>query len=120
MRKYGPKMHRIGSTRTSLKSCAAVVTTALLSACTDTSQMGFNATIQDLKDGRIELITTVTNHSSETKTLSDIDIDSELHKKLSLQPLSGASGDYIPIDNTISYTINQKLRPSEAYTFRLR
>ena len=77
-------MHRIGSTCTSLKSCAAVVAAALLAACADTSQMGFNATIQDLEDGRVELIATVINNSGETKTLSDIDIDNELHKKLSL------------------------------------
>ena len=113
-------MHRIGSTFTSLKSCAAFVAATLLTACADTSQMRFNATIQDLGDGRVELIATVTNNSGETKTLSDIDIDNELHKQLSLQPLAKIDGDYIPIDNTISYTINQELRPTEAYTFRLQ
>jgi len=120
MKNYRSKMHRIKSAWTSLKSCAAVAAAALLAACADTSQMGFNATIQNLGDGRVELIATVTNNSGETKTLSDIDIDNELHNKLNLQPLATIDGDYIPIDNTISYTINQELKPSEAYTFRLR
>ena len=81
---------------------------------------GLNATIQDFGDGRVELIATVTNNSGATKTLSDIDIDNELHKKLNLQPLAKIDGDYIPIDNTVYYTINQELIPSEAFTFRLR
>jgi len=102
------------------KIAFAFTTTTLLTACTDTSQMGFNATITDFKDGRVELIATVTNQSSEAKTLSDIDIDSKLHRELNLQPTSGPNGEYLPIDNTISYRINRQLNPGQSYNFRLQ
>jgi len=82
--------------------------------------MGFNATIQDLGNERLELIATVMNHSAEVKTLSNIDIDNGLHKKLDLHLMQGSIGEYIPIDNTISYPINKRLAPGQIYTFRLR
>ena len=113
-------MHNTLLTKMRLKSCVAVATATLLTACADTSQMGFNATIKDLGDGRVELIATVTNNSSEMKTLSDIDIDSDLHKKLNLQSMPGTRGEYLPFDNTVSYAINEQLSPSQVYTFRLQ
>ena len=62
----------------------AAALTSLLSACGEdpTTAMQFTATIEQLNQERLELITTVKNFSDSTKTLSDIDIDSQLHQDL--------------------------------------
>ena len=81
--------------------------------------MEFKATIQRLDNGRLELLSEVSNYSSTTKTLTDIDIDHNLHKALDLTTRDRRKGDYIPIDNTISYSINKSLETNETYQFRL-
>ena len=81
--------------------------------------MEFKASIQRLDNGQIELVSEVTNYSTVLKTLNNIDIDKKLHQALDLKTSNEESGDYIPIDNTISYTINKTLNPKETYKFVL-
>ena len=79
--------------------------------------MQFTARIKPLNQERLELITTVKNFSDSTKTLSDIDIDDQLHKALGLSTATGTSGEWVPIDNTYSYTVNKDLKPGESFTY---
>ena len=91
-----------------------------LCSCSDpNTQMEFKASIQHLENGQLELVSEVTNYSTALKTLNNIDIDKELHQALDLKTSNVGSGDYIPIDNTISYTINRTLKPEETYKFVL-
>ena len=92
----------------------------LLCSCTDpTTQMEFRASIQRHGNGRVELVSVVSNYSNTPKMLNDIDIDSKLHKALGLTSRDQRNGDYIPLDNTVSYVINKKLNPKESYRFTL-
>ena len=97
----------------------AAALTSLLSACGEdpTTAMQFTATIRQLHQERLELITTVKNFSDTTKTLSDIDIDGQLHQDLGLSTATGTSGEWVPIDNTYSYTINKDLKPGESFIY---
>ena len=69
--------------------------------------MEFKASIQHLDNGQLELMSEVTNYSTILKILNSIDIDKKLHQALDLRTNNEESGDYIPIDNTISYTMNK-------------
>lgn len=93
--------------------------TGILSACGNdpTTEMRFKAEIKLLNDNNLELVTTVTNHSNSSKILSDIDIDDKLHRSLNLSTASGASGEWMPIDNTYSYTINKSIQPGDSFTY---
>ena len=93
---------------------------SLLTACDDpTQEMEFKASIQRLGNGELALISEVSNFSKTPKTLNDIDIDDKLHKSLRLSTVEGTTGEYIPFDNTISYSINRQLDPGESFLFRL-
>ena len=99
---------------------ALVSISGLLCACSDpTTQMEFQASIKRLGNGRLEFISEVTNYSNTSKMLNDIDIDYRLHEALELTTGDLREGEYIPIDNTISYVINKNLKPKEKYQFRL-
>ena len=102
-----------------VQTVTAAALASLLSACGDdpTTAMQFTARIKQLNQERLELITTVKNFSDSTKTLSDIDIDDQLHKALGLSTATGTSGEWVPIDNTYSYTVNKDLKPGESFTF---
>ena len=94
---------------------------SLLAACgpNPTQEMEFKASIHRLGNGELELISEVSNFSKTPKMLNDIDIDDKLHKTLGLSTVDGATGEYIPFDNTISYSINKQLDPGESFFFRL-
>ena len=97
-----------------------ILISGMLCSCTDpTTQMEFKASIHRLGNGRLELVSEVSNYSNTSKTLNDIDIDNKLHKALELSGKQQEEGEYIPIDNTISYTINKTLEPKETYQFKL-
>ena len=97
-----------------------IALSGMICSCGDpTTQMKFKATIQRLDNGRLELLSEVSNYSNTTKTLTDIDIDHNLHKALDLKTRDRRKGNYIPIDNTISYSINKSLETNETYQFRL-
>ena len=102
----------------SISSLISII--GLISACSDpTTQMEFQASIKRLGNGRLEFISEVTNYSNTSKMLNDIDIDYRLHEALELTTGDLREGEYIPIDNTISYMINKNLKPKEKYQFRL-
>lgn len=85
-----------------------------LSACNDpTKQMDFKVSIQRLGNGQLVLVSEVTNFSKTPKKLNDIDIDNQLHNSLGLTTVDGRSGEYLPLDDTITYSINKQLDPQE-------
>ena len=97
-----------------------ILISGILSSCSDpTTQMEFKASIQRLENGRLELVSEVSNYSNTSKTLNNIDIDNKLHEALELATRQLKEGEYIPIDNTISYTIKKNLEPKETYQFKL-
>ena len=97
-----------------------VSNSGLLGACSDpTTQMEFQASIKRLGNGRLEFISELTDYSNTSKILNDIDIDYRLHEALELTTGDLREGEYIPVDNTISYVINKSLKPEEKYQFRL-
>ena len=62
------------------------------------------------------LKTIITNYSDSDKTLSEIDINKFLHETLNLSKSDGSIGDLIPIDNTYSYEINQRIPSGQSLT----
>ena len=107
--------------RRTLINVATLALTALLSSCSEdpTNEMKFKADIADQGAGRVELIATITNFSAATQTLSEIDVDVALHKALQLTTINGLSPQFIPFDNTMSYTINRIMRPGETFSLHL-
>ncbi len=92
-----------------------------LVACTDPNkEMKFHANIIRTSNEKIILKTTITNYSDSDKTLNDIDIDKSLHETLNLSKSDGSIGESIPIDNTYSYEINQKIPPGESLTINFK
>ena len=98
---------------------ALVMLTSTISACGNdpTTEMEFGAEVILLNQGNLELVTKVTNHSRSPKSLSYIDIDDKLHNTLKLSTEAGTSGEWTPLDNTYSYTINKTLSPGESFTY---
>ena len=88
-----------------------------LVACADPNKdMKFDANIRRTSYENIILQTTITNYSDSDKTLNDIDIDKLLHETLNLSKSDGSIGDLIPIDNTYSYEINQRIPSGQSLT----
>lgn len=92
----------------------------LICSCSDpTTQMEFRASIERQGNGRLELVSVVSNYSDTPKMLNDIDIDSKLHEALGLTSRDKRNGSYLPLDDTVSYVINKNLNPKETYRFTL-
>ena len=81
-----------------------------LFACADPNkEMKFDANIRRTSSENIILKTKITNYSDSDKTLNEIDINKFLHETLNLSRSDGSIGEFIPIDNTYSYEINQRI-----------
>jgi len=88
-----------------------------LVACADPNkEMKFDANIIRTNYENIILKTIITNYSDSDKTLSEIDINKFLHETLNLSKSDGSIGDLIPIDNTYSYEINQRIPSGQSLT----
>ena len=91
-----------------------------LASCENpTKEMDFKIDLNSTGGEKIELVHTIANYSKSIKKISDIDVDKTLHDSLNLKTTQGTKGIPIPIDNTISYTINKKLKPNEKFKFVL-